>query len=119
MHITRWKEEADRSYHEAFVSIREGLTYIFKVRAVKMSDGKYMAVVRDYHSGHMLGSRQAGINKGFDLQIAKNIAIELISLVLYVDGMAQCVVKDHMRICPHLTISGTHCSYCKIPDVMR
>ena len=116
MYVTEWKEEIDGSYHEAIVSLREGLTPIFKIRAVKMIDGQYMAVVRDHKTGHMVASRAYGINKGLHLEVAQNTALELVSMVIIGDGFAQCVVKEHRRVCPHLSISGLHCSYCKIPD---
>jgi len=115
MYITEWKEEADKSFFECIASIREGMSPIFKVRAVKMCDGNYMSVVRDYKTNQMLNHCFKRVNEGWDIEFAKNKALELSYMVLITEGMNECIILNKW-VCPYKEISGKHCSYCKIPD---
>ena len=79
MDLTEWKEEKDKSYWQCFYSLKSfGLEPIFKIRCVKLIDGNYEAVVRDYKSGKMLASRRKGVNKGYPLKNCKRISLHLV-----------------------------------------
>ena len=54
----------------------------------------------------------------FELDVAKNIAIELCQILLMFEGTEECIIVKRY-ICPHKSISGKHCTYCKIPDMIR
>ena len=116
MNLTPWKEEDDKTFFQCIARIREGISPIFRLRAVKMIDGNYSAVVRDYVTGKMLASNQPGPNNGHQLDFAQRKAIELAQMVLMYDGSNECIILNK-HICPHPTISGKHCSYCKLPDL--
>ncbi len=118
MNLTPWKEEDDGSIFECHASLRSGLSPIFKLRAVKLMDGKYSAVVRDYITGILLSQNQPDTNVGYPLDFAQRKSIELAQLVLMFDSSKECVII-HKWICPHESISGKHCTYCKIPDLYR
>lgn len=118
MYLTEWTQEPDGSYYECFGHLRQGLNPMFTLRAVKVIDGNYEAIVRDYKTGKLLSSRNPGVNKGFELDVAKNIAIELCQILLMFEGTEECIIVKRY-ICPHKSISGKHCTYCKIPDMIR
>ncbi len=117
MFITPWKEEVTGTYWECFASLREGLSHIFKLRAVKCSNGLYMAVVRDFGSGKMLASTRTDPRASYTAEYAKRKVLELAQLVLMFEGSEECIQIKHF-VCPHESISGKHCSQCKIPDLI-
>lgn len=117
MFITPWREEDDKSYWECFASIREGTSQIFKLRAVRNSEGTYSACVRDFGSGKLMASTSPHGHKGFHLDKAQMKVLELAQMVLIFEGSDECIIIKHW-ICPHKSISGKHCSVCKLPDAI-
>lgn len=84
MYTTNWKEETDKSFFECFMSINKTTTKILKLRVVKLIDGNYEAIVRDYETNRIVASRKADINKGYTLKYAQFLAIRLTRKLLEV-----------------------------------